>query len=164
MAYDARAIANEILIRAWESGFEPTQIDVQKISYFLHGHHLLEFGEPLIASEFEALHYGPVQRSLLDSFRKFGEEPIRELAQRFDPVKRVTIDIPRIRDNAVTQLVEKYLPVYLMIPSFELVDITHAAGTPWSRTVNLAKNAVNIGMRISNDLIRTHFEGVRTAA
>ena len=163
MAHDARAIANEILIRAWEAGFEPTQIDVQKITYFLHGHHLIDHGEPLVSGEFEALHYGPVQRLLLDAFRSYGEEPITSLAKRFDPVRRVEIDLPRLTDNAAITTITSYLDHYLQIPSFELVEMTHARGTPWSETMQSARNAVNIGMRISNDLIRKSFEGIRFA-
>lgn len=163
MTYDARAVANEVLLRAWDSGFEPTQIDVQKITYFLHGHYMLEHGSPLVSTEFEALHYGPVQSSLLDSFRKFGEEPIRELAQKFDPVRRVRADFPRIQENAVIELIERFLPIYLSMPSFDLVAMTHAKDTPWTLTVQDARNAVNIGMRISNDLIRSRFEGVQFA-
>lgn len=163
MAYDPRAIANEILLRAWDRGYEPTQIDVQKITYFLHGHHLLDHHEPLVADDFEALHYGPVQRALLEAFRDFGEEPIRALAKRFDPVRRVHLDIPRVTDNAAIATIDGYLDRYLMIPSFELVEMTHARGTPWSVTMQSAKNAVNLGMRISNDLIRRSFEGVRAA-
>lgn len=163
MPYDARAIANEILIRAWEEGFEPTQLDIQKISYFLHGHFLLDHGEPLMASEFEALQYGPVQSVLLESFRKFGDEPIRELAQRFNPVQRTFSEIPRVMDNSVREVIERYLPIYLGISTFDLVEMTHAPDTPWTKTVQSAKSVVNIGMRISNDLIRAHFEGVRFA-
>lgn len=163
MAHDPRAIANEILIRAWDMGFEPTQIDIQKITYFLHGHHLLDHGEPLVQGEFEALHYGPVQRALLDSFRKFGDEPITELAKRFDPIRRVEAELPRVTDNAAVHTIGKYLERYITIPSFELVEMTHARGTPWSETMKSARNAINIGMRISNDLIKSSFEGIRFA-
>lgn len=52
--HDARAVANHVLSRAWEMGFEVSQIDIQKICYFLHGHHLVEHGTPLIKTEFEA--------------------------------------------------------------------------------------------------------------
>lgn len=163
MAYDARAVANEILLRAWENGIEPTQLDIQKITYFLHGHFLLEHNKPLVSSEFEAMPYGPVQRNLLESFRQYGEEPIRELAMRFDPVRRTYSEFPRIMDNSVLEILERYLAFYLGFSSFQLVAMTHASGTPWSETVQRAKNAVNIGMRISNDLISSRFEGIRTA-
>lgn len=163
MTYDARQVANEVLLQAWERGYEPTQIDIQKVTYFLHGHHMQDFGAPLVATEFEALHYGPVQRSLLDCFRKYGEEPIRELAQKFNPVTRKYTDFQRIGDNTVLTTIDRYLDIYLGHSSFDLVNMTHAKGTPWSLTVERAKDAVNIGMRISNDLIRSCFEGVRIA-
>jgi uncharacterized phage-associated protein len=163
MAVDARCVANEILLRAWEWGFEPTQIDIQKISYFLHGHHLTEHGQPMIGTEFEAMTYGPVQRVLLDCFRKFGDEPITELASKFDPVRRVYSDLPRITDNAIRDTIDRYLAVYLNLNTFDMVDLTHAKGTPWSITMDAARKAVNLGMRISDDLIRTRFEGGRVA-
>lgn len=159
MAVDARLVANEILKRSWEMGFEPTQLDVQKISYFLHGHHLMDHGEPMIKTEFEAMQYGPVQAVLLDAFRKWGEEPIRELAKRFDPVRRTYHALDRIEDNSVSATIDKYLAQYLEVPTFVLVDITHASGTPWSQTMQAARRSVNIGMKISDDLITKFFEG-----
>ncbi|ULB08731.1 DUF4065 domain-containing protein [Cereibacter azotoformans] len=161
MAVDARAVANEILSRAWELGFEPTQIDVQKITYFLHGHHLLDHGVPMVQTEFEAMQYGPIQRILLDSFRKWADQPIGELAEKFDPVRRVHEQLPRIVDNAILETIDRYLAAYLCLPSFELVDMTHARNTPWSKTVDAARNSVNIGMRISDDLISSCFEGLK---
>lgn len=159
MAIDARAVANEILRRAWTLGFEPTQIDIQKICYFLHGHHLRNHGTPMIRTEFEAMDYGPVQAVLLDAFRRWSGEPIEELAQKFDPVTRAYSEIPPIEDNAIMATIDHYLSDYLSIPSFVLVDMTHAVGTPWSKTVSEAQRSANIGMRIDNDLISRCFEG-----
>lgn len=161
--YDARAIANEVLLRAWDEGLELTQIDIQKICYFLHGHHLVEHGQPLIKSEFEAWDYGPVQTTLRDAFRSFEDQPIDTLAKRFDPVRRVEKDIPRVTDNSAVSTIETYLYRYLEIPSFSLVELTHAEGTPWHSTVESAKRHVNIGMRIANELIAERFEGIAPA-
>lgn len=158
--FDARIIANEVLIRSWDEGLELTQIDVQKILYFLHGHHLSEFGSPLIKAEFEAWDFGPVQRIVYDQFKVFGDEPITTLAQKFDPIARVTEELPRLTDNAAMSTIENHLYKYLEIPSFTLVDITHRPGTPWSRTIEAAKSHVNVGMRIKNDLILSYFEGL----
>lgn len=160
MSYDARIIANEVLRRAWAMGYEPTQIDIQKIVYFLHGHHLRDHGDTLVVSSFQAIQHGPVQPSLLDAFRKFGAEPIRELAQKFDPVRRTWSDFPVLTDNAAVATIETYLPRYLEMDAFELVRRTHAAETPWSITVSEARKLVNVGMRIDNALILARFEGV----
>jgi uncharacterized phage-associated protein len=161
--YDARQIANEILLRAWDEDVRPTQLDLQKITYFLHGHHLIDHRTPLIATPFEALHHGPVQRVLLDVFRKWGDEPIAELAMRFDPVRRTYHDLPRVMDNAAVSTIEKYLDRYLETPTFAMVDLTHRPGTPWSETMRQARNVVNMGMRISDDLILSRFEGLTSA-
>ena len=156
---DARIIANEILIRARDDGLELTQLDVQKILYFLHGHHLLEHGVPLVKTEFEAWDHGPVQRVVYDAFRAFGDQPIDSLAERFDPVKRTHHPFPRLTDNAAVSTIERHLYRYLEIPTFALVDMTHRPGTPWSRTMEQAKACVNVGMRIKDETIRQHFEG-----
>lgn len=163
MSIDARIVANEILLRAWDLGFEPTQIDLQKITYFLHGHHLIEHGVPLVETEFEAHQYGPVQRILLESFKDYADQPIRDLAERFNPVTRQKSPLPRVMENSIVATFDTYLLFYLNISSFEMVDMTHASGSPWSKTVENARNAVNIGMRINNDMIRSHFEGVKAA-
>lgn len=115
---------------------------------------------PLISSEFEAWEFGPVQRTLYDSFKRFGREPITELARAFDPIRRLEKTLPRITHNSVLETISKYLPRYLSLPSFELVEITHAPGTPWSETVQRSKSSANIGMRIENNLIQERFEGI----
>lgn len=161
--FDARIIANEILVRAWEEDLQVTQIDVQKILYFLHGHHLIEHGSPLIKSEFEAWEYGPVQRIIYDEFKRYGDQPINAFAQKFDPIKRIKTDFPRLTDNAAVSTIERHLYKYLEIPSFTLVEITHRSGTPWSKTIESAASHANVGMRIKDELILAHFEGLQTA-
>jgi uncharacterized phage-associated protein len=160
--YDARVIANAVLERAWRLGYEITQIDIQKICYFLHGHHLRTNGIPLISTEFEAWDYGPVQRSLYASFKEFGDQPITKLANSFDPIKRQPRSLPAITENSVIDTIETHLPIYLNLASFELVDLTHAPGTPWSITVSEARSSVNVGMRIANETIVKHFEGIES--
>ena len=159
--YDARVIANELLKRAWHAHVDMTQLDIQKICYFLNGHHLVDHGSPMILDEFEAWPHGPVQRVLYNSFKRFGSEPITELAGAFDPIRRVRKMLPEITSNSVLDTIEKYLPRYIGIPAHELVGMTHRQGTPWQITRENAKHEANIGMRISTDTIVQHFEGVQ---
>ncbi len=139
-----------------------TQLDVQKICYFMNGHHLVDHGVPMIATEFEAWDHGPVQRLLYDSFKRFGREPITELATAFDPIRRKAKGLPEITSNSVVDTIEKYLGMYIGIPAPELVGgITHRRDTPWQITRAKAEDVPNIGMRISNAVIQEHFEGFR---
>ncbi|MGR3438755.1 Panacea domain-containing protein [Salipiger abyssi] len=157
--YDARVIANELLRRAWREGADMSQLDVQKICYFMNGHHLVEHAQPMIATEFEAWKHGPVQRILYDSFKRYGDEPITELATAFDPIRRTHKALPEITSNSVLDTIEKHFLRYLSIPAHELVGITHRSGTPWQMTREDAEVSANIGMRISTDIIAANFEG-----
>lgn len=158
--YDARVIANELLTMAWHSDRDFTQLDIQKLCYFMNGHHLVDHGYPMIDTEFEAWRHGPVQKSLYDSFKKFGDGPITELATAFDPIRRIARALPEISSNSVQDTIQKYLPLYLEIPAHELVGITHRRGTPWQITLENAETAANIGMRISTSTIAANFEGL----
>lgn len=160
MMFDARAVANEILILGWQKGYEFTQLDIQKIVYFLNGHHLREHGEALVKSDFVAWQFGPVQTSIYDSFSKYGDQPISELATSFDPIRRERKTIERITHNSACETITKYLGRYAEIPAHELVGLTHRPGTPWSITINLAKKAANVGMVIDRMTIRENFEGL----
>lgn len=161
--YDARIIANEVLRRGWQMDRHFTQLDIQKICYFLNGHHLIDHGHPMIKTDFEAWRHGPVQRSLYDSFRKFGDEPITDLATAFDPIKRQVKELPLVTSNSVQHTIAKYLDRYASIPAHELVGLTHRQNTPWDVTRTLAKEKSNLGMIISTDTILRHFEGLHHA-
>jgi hypothetical protein len=45
--YDVRAVANEILKRAWESGAKPTNMWLNKVTWFVYERLLVEFGKLL---------------------------------------------------------------------------------------------------------------------
>ena len=159
--FDARQIANEVLNRAWENDLEITQLQINKIVYFLHGHHLKDFGSPLVKTEFQAWQRGPVHTSLREAFKSYRSEPIEELAKRFNPVTRLHTDFEFLTDNQALSTIDTYLDQYLDLTAGQLVDLTHAAGTPWSETMTRATNKINIGMKIIDSLICERFEGLQ---
>lgn len=158
--FDARQVANEILQRAWSEGLEITQLQINKIVYFLHGHHLRDFGEPLVKGEFQAWQRGPVHTALRAAFKSYGDRAIDREARRFDPVRREMQDFERITDNRAQATIDNYLETYLGISAWELMQMTHAPGTPWDRTMRDAEKNINIGMIIENGLICDRFEGI----
>jgi uncharacterized phage-associated protein len=103
MMIDARIIANAVLDRAEASGRQITNLDLQKIVYFLHGHFLRKHGIPLVASEFEAWPYGPVHKTLYDAFRSYNDTSIEGRADSFDPVKRTRKSLPSLTDPAALE-------------------------------------------------------------
>jgi uncharacterized phage-associated protein len=158
---DARVIANAVLDRAERSGRPLTNLDLQKIVYFLHGHFLRKYGRPLVEPEFEAWPYGPVHRTLYDSFKSYNDTPIEGRADAFDPVRRQRRELPELSDPEALEIIHEYLHLYLHMPTHLLVSTTHQPGTPWHETIERAKEHLNFGMKISDALILERFEGVR---
>lgn len=159
MAYDPRAIANAVLERANQIGRPLTNLDLQKIVYFLHGHFLRRHGRPLVDGEFEAWTYGPVHRTLYEAFKAYGDGPVDARATSFDPIRRVRRELPALSDPEAIEVLDDVLHHYLDIPTFALVEITHQRGSPWHATVEAAERRPNVGMKITDALILEHFEG-----
>ena len=142
MAYPAAAIANEFLRLAKRRGSYLTQMQVQKLVYFAHGWNLAITGEPLVNERVLAWEYGPVVKSLWRAFKEFGSQPITKDARvpdwEGDIVDWVT---PRIDDgddpeqNDFTKsLVRRIWNQYGDLKAFQLSELTHLEGSPWSKT------------------------------
>lgn len=159
--YDPRTIANAVLKRAENQGRALTNLDVQKVVYLLHGAFLRETKRPLVSGSFEAWQFGPVHRTLYDAFKAYGDAPIDAPAKRFDPISRTFSSLPPLDDPEVESFLDSNLSRFIRVPTFKLVQLTHAEGTPWSRTMEAAERKTNVGMVISNDVIARHFEGDR---
>ncbi|HJS87765.1 MAG TPA: type II toxin-antitoxin system antitoxin SocA domain-containing protein [Acetobacteraceae bacterium] len=157
---DPRIIANFVLDRADDRGREITNLDLQKIVYFLHGHYLRRYHRPLVQGEFEAWPYGPVHRVIYDAFKGYNDTPIDGRATAFDPVRRQRRELPALIDQDIIGLIDDVLDRYLDMSTYSLVQLTHDDGTPWSRTVRQAESRLNVGMKISDTLIEEYFEGV----
>lgn len=157
--FDPRIIGNEVLDRADAKGRALTNLDLQKIVYFLHGHFLRRHNRPLVRGEFEAWPYGPVHRVMYDSFKVYNDTPIDGRATAFDPIRRATRELPALEDKDALELIDDVLGFYLDMTTWSLVELTHSSGTPWSRTVEMSEGRVNVGMKISDALIVDVFEG-----
>jgi uncharacterized phage-associated protein len=161
MPYDARIIANAILQRAARKGLRLTNLDIQKLVYLVHGAFLQKTGKPLVEGEFEAWQYGPVHRVLYNAFRSAADGPIDGPARKLNPLTRTLVDLPRLDDPEVEDVLDSNLGNFLSLPTHALVQLTHAPGTPWSRTFAEAETRPNVGMVISDSVIALHFEGHR---
>lgn len=156
--HDPRIIANAVLSRAMRVGRLLTNLDVQKLVYLLHGKFLKMTGRPLVSGEFAAWQYGPVHPVLYDAFKVHQDGPIDAPAKRFDPVRRQYCPLTELADPEVDDLLDATLPGLLAVPTYALVQITHAEGTPWSKTMAAAETRTNVGMVIPNALIASDFE------
>jgi uncharacterized phage-associated protein len=156
--YEARAIANGILELIEAKGGSVTNLKLQKLLFLCHAFYLVEIGDPLIEGEFEAWQYGPVHRGAYEAFKVFGDKEISAKAERLDPVRRTLTRIAAPTDPAVVRVLDKVVNFYGKWRARQLVDLTHAKDGPWDFAVKASGSRGNVGLKISNDVIKERFK------
>ncbi|HEX5482760.1 MAG TPA: type II toxin-antitoxin system antitoxin SocA domain-containing protein [Terriglobia bacterium] len=163
MAYSAKAIANYFLDAATEKDAPLDPMKIQKLVYFAHGWCLALKNAPLINERIEAWRYGPVIRSLYNTFRDAGSGPITHPAYDARMIDhRLTIYAPSIEDpeegpaerEFYRELLNEIWKVYGDFTAVELSNLTHQPGTPWDKTWD----AHQATAPISDDLIKEYFK------
>jgi uncharacterized phage-associated protein len=160
MPYDARAVANAILDLADKRDMPLTHMALHKVAFYAHGWHLVRYGEPLISQSLEAWENGPVLRSVWETLKTPRDRPVKRRATRFDPIAQTTHVVEPDLNSSDREFLADILSTYGHIAGGELSEMTHAKGGPWDRVWNAPDGRVNLGMRISNEVIRTHFMAV----
>jgi uncharacterized phage-associated protein len=158
--YDARALANYVLDLADERGNRLTQIQLIKIIYFANGWFLAAFRRPLVKQNFEAWEHGPVLRVVRDCFKVFGKKPITGRAERIDLETGELITFEYKFDEKHAQFIREIFEIYHVHDAWELSEMTHEKGSPWDRIWNSDEPIGRLGLRISEDEIRDHFESL----
>jgi uncharacterized phage-associated protein len=134
MSYDSRAIANHFLRLAKEDGSNLSNMKLQKLIYYAHGHWLGEHNEPLLSEVIQAWQWGPVVQSVYDEFKRFGNRPITTRAADWDGnVYRLPRDVV---GEAARSYIKRVYDAYKGYTAAQLSDQTHQTGTPWAKVVS----------------------------
>lgn len=155
---DARAVANVILDEADRLGCELSNLALQKLLYLAHAIYLIQEGRPLLSGYFEAWQYGPVHPGVYQAFKAYGAKPISGRAESTDPVTLDRKEVTRINEPKINRVISKVLSEFGHISAGRLVDIMHAKGGPWDVVIESANDSAQLGLRISDDLIRERFK------
>ena len=116
-----------------------------KLVYIAHGWHLGLLKTPLINEPAQAWKYGPVIPSLYRYYKTYGNGHI--------PVEACHPEHSAPADS-VLGLLERVWAVYSKFSGVQLSTLTHAEGTPWSKTYRPASRNVEI----SDSVIQEHYE------
>ncbi|UGA43008.1 DUF4065 domain-containing protein [Bradyrhizobium quebecense] len=157
MPYDVRAIANLVLQTAERLDITVTNIAINKIVYFLHAWYVAKTGKPLVTAKIEAWHYGPVFRELYTQFKRFGASKISARATRRNPLTAQEEECPSDVDPTDWEFLRPLLIRYLGMSSSSLIELSHTPDGPWDQVYNHSGES-NPGMRISDEILRRHFE------
>lgn len=156
--YDPRSVCNLILDEADYEGRQITNLALQKLLYFAHGHHLVETKRPLVTGFFEAWRYGPVHPIAYSAFRSAGGRPIAFRGAARDPFTDAEIPLQGCADSDARLRVRRIVRLYGGMTAGRLVDVAHAPGAPWHFIVDKARTETILGLRIPDDVIASRFK------
>lgn len=141
MKYSAVDIANYFISLYKYDEEHPTNLKLNKMVYFAQGHALARLGHTLFDERIEAWNFGPVEKSVYNTFKKYGksgiETPSRPLPSFGEEDENLLLDVARR---------------YGRFTGSALTSMTHRKGSPWSLVYNGNKN-----VSIPIDSIKSYF-------
>lgn len=152
-AHDPRAIANKILEICEAEGLHVTIMKLLKLVYLADGWSMALRDRPLSSEPPQAWQYGPVYPTVYKAFNKFGSSRITA------PATQPGTDIPVAEEFSTDELalLKQVVDSYGKFHAFQLSEIMHRDGTPWSRTFNSRGRYAEIPV----EFISQHFKGLR---
>lgn len=150
--YDIRAVANEILKRAWQVGAKPTNMWLNKVSWFVYERMLVEFGKLLTQARVEAWDHGPVFREIYGPAKVYKDEPVGALLQAFSiPTRQMEVAIAALDDDTAA-VIDEAIEKFGRKTASQLRNISHIEGSPWYR-VWYSGQKTSAGMVIGPNVI-----------
>jgi uncharacterized phage-associated protein len=156
--YDPRGVANLLLELAAGEGKSITNLALQKLLYFAHGHFLTTTGDPLVSGYFEAWQYGPVHPLVYRAFDAAGARPIKGRARSIDLITGQQQIVRGPDSPEVVDQLRSILFMYGRMTAGRLVEISHAGKAPWAFIKQKGETGVALGFRIPNDVIKERFK------
>lgn len=160
--YTASSIAKWILLKNYQKRIENEQVEeydvyegithlkLQKLLYYVQGIHLALYDCRLFSDPILAWTHGPVVQAVYDEYKAYGRSPIEYSMEDSD------IDILNAieQDEKAKTALELTYDNFSIYTAWQLRDMTHQPGSPWSKTMEgNPMNAI-----IDNDLIQAYFE------
>ncbi len=105
-----------------KSGWNVTQLSLQKILYLAHMVHLGRYNSPLVQGQFEAWDYGPVHSKLYQKVKAFGAKPIPQVFWSKDEL-----------DESAREVLQDACHNLLHLSPGELVRNTHWGDGAWAK-------------------------------
>ena len=140
MSYNAAAIANYFLEKAWSEDKSMSPMKIQKLVYFAHGWHWALADRPLIDEQVQAWRYGPVIPSLYHGFKEYGNSEITNLLLVYSPESgsgRIKLGHPTVdtKDKYVIGLLDRVWELYGPLTAIQLSNLTHREDGPWKKAL-----------------------------
>ena len=127
-AQEPIAVANFVIDIAKKNNMSVTNLQLQKILFFLQGFTLCKYKYGIVNGTFSKWQYGPVQKNVYRTFRDNGAGPItnKYVNAYFDSNGQFQKQIPEIEiTNKVRKEITDFTLNLIKIPTWKLVGLTH---------------------------------------
>lgn len=124
MRYKAMDIARYIVNKCVEDNRPVSNLQLQKILYYVQINFMRLLSEPAFDDEIEAWQYGPVVPEVYYEFADCGGT---DIYRTYPSAQNL------FRNNNEKQIVDKVITLCLRLNPWELVERTHRPNTPWAR-------------------------------
>jgi len=118
MAYDAKEIANYIINKCYEENKPVSNLQLQKLLYFMWTDYYRRTGKPLFTDNICAWQLGPVVPGVYYEYCAYGGRPIN-----------IKCETQVMKPDA--DIMDEIIDQYIDIPVSRLVNQTHTRGGAW---------------------------------
>lgn len=118
--YSAMDIAGYFLVRGLDNNYQLSNLQVQKILYYIQRDFLKNDNRALFSDDFEAWQFGPVIRKVYNNFCGFGAMSIYYIPDQ----------IPEL-SSLEKKKIDKIVDEKRCLPAWELVKDTHKKNKAW---------------------------------
>lgn len=150
--YDIRALANEILARLWARGVKPTNMALNKLTWFVYERALTKLHVLISDARVEAWDHGPVFREIYSPAKEHGSSPIDDYLKGFSREEKKMTPVRLVLDPQISELVDDVLNEVGEFSAARLRQLSHRKSGPWDRVWNSGRRT-SAGMVISPHLI-----------
>lgn len=133
------AVANFIIQSGNKLNKPVTNLQLQKIMYFIQGEFLAKYNQPIIKGQFSRWQYGPVLREVYSIFKYNGSSAIRNVAiisndifKIFDKKQAKTVSEESLNNSAIFQQFNEIVYKLLNTEPWDLVELSHEQDI-WSK-------------------------------
>lgn len=125
-SYTAMGIAKYVVDKCYKDNKPVSNLQLQKMLYFLQLTFIKGYDSPLFDDTFEAWQYGPVIRDVYVKFSEFGGSPI----------KMIFPDAVRFENDEQEDFINTIIEKLRGLSPWNLVRVSHAKGSPWDEVYN----------------------------
>jgi uncharacterized phage-associated protein len=155
--HDSRGIANLVLDVADDLNVGVTNLQLQKVLYFVWGEYYRMFNVDLFKENFSAWEYGPVIPDIYHSFKIFGNRNISNRISKIDFRNGSSSKIELSITKSEFDFLISSINLYVKVSAGMLVDWSHHDSGPWAQVWNHTGPS-NPGMIIPFEAIRRYFQ------